>query len=141
MYTLVVYARSAQQWFPMTTHLSVHQAGTPYMAIDTPLDGTVVGSGQPFVVSGWAIDYDHVSNRGTDAIHVWAVPVSGGSPIFAGGSLLGDARPDVTAAFGSQFLGAGYHVVVEWAVSRPRTTLPSTPIRPCRIRSSRALSW
>ncbi len=82
----------------------------PLMAIDAP-DSGAVRSG-PFVVSGWALDLSAASGLGVDAIHVWAFPVGGGPPIFAGSGVYGAPRPDVGAIFGSQFTNAGYNTWV-----------------------------
>ena len=42
---------------------------------------------------------------------MWAVR-PGGGPTFLGVATLGDARPDVEAAFGSQYARSGYHLSV-----------------------------
>ena len=79
------------------------------MAIDTPAHGAVVHG--PFYLAGWAFD-EHPSAAGLDAIHVWAFPVAGGSPVFAGVASLGVSRPDVGAIYGAQYANAGFQVVV-----------------------------
>jgi len=79
------------------------------MSIDVPVMNA--SAAQPFLLGGWAF-VDGPTDVGIDAIHVWAVPVAGGVPTFAGLATLGDARPDVAAAFGPQYAHAGYHLNV-----------------------------
>jgi hypothetical protein len=81
------------------------------IAIDTPGANTTVR--QPFAIGGWAIDSAATANSGIDAIHIYAYPNpgSGEAAIFIGVGSLG-ARPDVAAAFGAQFLNAGYGLFV-----------------------------
>lgn len=99
---------------------------TPRMNIDVPSNGTVASW---FWVSGWAIDAGAGSGTGVDVMNIWAYPNpgSGQSPIFLGTGTYGGSRPDVGAAYGSQFtpsgfglyanLGAGYYQVVAYAHS------------------------
>jgi hypothetical protein len=79
------------------------------MAIDTPANGATVHG--PFAISGWAFD-EHPTNTGLDAIHAWAFPVAGGSPVFGGVATLNLPRPDVAALFGAQYAQAGFSVNV-----------------------------
>jgi subtilisin len=90
--------------------VTVRPPGNPAMHIDTPVQGAALDT--PFIVAGWAIDLDAVSGPGVDAIHVWAFPEAGGSPIFLGVSPYGGARPDVGAAFGGRFTQSSYQIVV-----------------------------
>jgi hypothetical protein len=77
------------------------------MALDSPTNGSPVG--RPFTVQGWALNRSAASGTGVDAIHVYAVPAGGGSPIFLGVPTYGTARGDVGAAFGSsQFNNSGF---------------------------------
>jgi YVTN family beta-propeller protein len=80
------------------------------ITIDTPINGDVGGT--PFTIAGWAVNVDAPSGTGVDAVHVWAWPTSGASPIFLGAATLGIARPDIAAVFGSQFNAAGFSLVV-----------------------------
>jgi endonuclease/exonuclease/phosphatase family metal-dependent hydrolase len=64
-----------------------------------------------FVVGGWALDFAARTNPGVSQIHVWAYPNSGAAPIFLG-EISHGARVDVAAAFGPQFLQAGFSVIV-----------------------------
>jgi glucose/arabinose dehydrogenase len=77
----------------------------PLLRIDTPSNNAVLR--QPFTVAGWAIDAAAPGSSGIDAIHVWAYPAAG-SPVFVGSAQLGGARPDVGAAYGSQFAQSGF---------------------------------
>ena len=81
------------------------------MSIDTPWQFAALDT--PFVVAGWAIDLDSTIGSGVDAIHVWAFPHAGGSPIFLGVSPYGGSRPDVGAAFGERFTQSSYQLVVD----------------------------
>jgi hypothetical protein len=76
----------------------------------------VVDSTQPFV-GGWAADLDSQSGTGISAIHVWAYPVEAsgalGSPVFVGVAAYGGDRPDVAAAFGSQFRFSGFGISID----------------------------
>ena len=82
----------------------------PIMTIDTPANGASVR--QPFLVAGWAIDATSPAGTGMGtAHHVWAFPLNGAAPMFAGVTTA-NARPDVAAYFGSQFAQSGYGLVV-----------------------------
>lgn len=80
------------------------------LIVDTPLNGATVG--QPFQVSGWAIDRGAPAGTGVDSIHIYAFPNpgSGAAGIFIG-STYGQSRPDVGAAFGAQFTNSGYSAI------------------------------
>jgi hypothetical protein len=83
----------------------------PRMSIDTPTPGSVLQ--QPFLLAGWAADLGSTTGNGADAIHVWAWPVSGtGAPVFVGAVVPTWDRPDVAAAFGSQFASSGFGLIV-----------------------------
>ena len=81
----------------------------PAMALDVPASNASV-TGQ-VLVAGWAFDAGAPSGTGVDTIHVWAVPVDGGAPIFVGVATYGTARPDVGAVFGSRFTASGFYLV------------------------------
>ena len=88
---------------------STAPSSAPLMNIDGPGNNAVLR--QPFAISGWALDSVTAASAGIDTIHVWAYPLStGGNPIFAGVAALGGSRPDVAAAFGSQFANAGFYL-------------------------------
>ena len=55
-------------------------------------------------MAGWAIDPSVATGSGVDVVEIWAYPVgTGGLPVPLGNAAYGGARPDVGAAFGSQF--------------------------------------
>jgi hypothetical protein len=99
---------------------------TPRMNIDVPANGTVASW---FWVSGWAIDAGAGSGTGVDVVQMYAYPNpgSGQAAMFLGTATYGGSRPDIGAAYGSQFtpsgyglyatLGAGYYQVVVYAHS------------------------
>src|SRR6185436_11510922 len=110
-YTLVVYTRSTVSgtFNSIATAITV-RAGNPVMTIDTPAAGATVT--RPFLLAGWAVDLDSMSGPGVDAVHVWAYPANGGSPVFVGVGTLNFARADVGAIFGARFTNSGYNVAV-----------------------------
>ena len=75
--------------------------------VDSPRANSTVPPS--FFIAGWALDLAARQDTGIGQIHVWAYPVSGANPIFLGQMSRG-ARPDVAAAFGPQFLDAGFWV-------------------------------
>jgi glucose/arabinose dehydrogenase len=94
---------------------SAAPVSVPLMSIDSPLNNAVLT--QPFAIGGWAINSVATGSAGISTIHVWAYPLStGGNPIFAGVASLGISRPDVGAAFGSQFANAGFQLPVSGLV-------------------------
>ena len=105
-------------WMPLGNRWEVHDRGTfevvpgPMVAIDAPSPTAVVAS--TFHIGGWAADLRAAGSSGVDAVHVWAYPNPGsGAPaIFLGSASYGAPRPDVGAAFGSQFSNSGYNIVV-----------------------------
>jgi glucose/arabinose dehydrogenase len=84
-------------------------APAPIIQIDIPGSGSSVQ--QPFTLAGWALDATS-SSRGIDTLHVWAFPMSGAAPQFLGVAAYGSSRPDVAAAYGSQFTATGYSLAV-----------------------------
>jgi glucose/arabinose dehydrogenase len=80
------------------------QSAAPAMSLDAPASGAVT---QPFTMGGWAIDRRAMSGPGIDAVHLWAFPASG-APLFLSSAPFGGARPDVGAAFGSQYTNSGF---------------------------------
>jgi hypothetical protein len=81
------------------------------MVIDTPRAGSVTH--QPFLIQGWALDLAAAASTGIDAVHVWAYPLGGGQPVFAGAATLGDPRDDVAATYGGQFKDSAYGLVID----------------------------
>jgi hypothetical protein len=95
-----------------------------------------------FVIAGWALDASAQAGNGVDAIHVWAVPVAGGSFVFLGATTTFSDRADVGAAFGARFTTSGYAVVASsvptgtWDVyvyARNTATGQFQPAAPVRI--------
>jgi hypothetical protein len=99
---------------PRALRIVLHPKGSgrvgPQLVIDTPRFQQDVG--QPFTLAGWAADLDADNGTGIDAIHVWAYPLAGGSPVFLGTAALGGHRPDVAAIYGDRFGDSGYGVTV-----------------------------
>jgi fibronectin-binding autotransporter adhesin len=59
-------------------------------------------------IAGWALREIANDTTGTDAIHAWAYPIGGGAPAFVGEAPTRVPRPDIAAAFGGEFLMAGF---------------------------------
>ena len=86
------------------------QASDIRMSIDTPRQGGFVDNS--FVFGGWAIDRGGAGSSGIDAVHVWAVPSGGGSPIFVGAISSFLNRDDIGNAFGASFSSSGFGLVI-----------------------------
>jgi glucose/arabinose dehydrogenase len=111
IYRLAVFAHiSATGSFDAVRTVDVTIAPFVRVAVDTPAPGATVGS--QLVVGGWAFDASAASGAGVDAIHVWAVPASGGSFVFLGSSTAFFDRADVAAVFGQRFITSGYNLAV-----------------------------
>jgi hypothetical protein len=93
-------------------------APNPIITVDQPAQGGVVA--QPFVLTGWALDTSATTGTGISTLHVWAYPNPGSNapPQFLGVPAFGD-RPDVGAAFGSQFTPSGYGMIVNGLAPGP----------------------
>jgi hypothetical protein len=76
----------------------------PRMWIDTPAPNQ--NTSQNLTIAGWALDVGSSTSSGVDAIHIYAYPAGGGSPIWLGAATYGHARPDVGGAFGASRFGA-----------------------------------
>jgi hypothetical protein len=75
--------------------------------IDTPVANATLGP--PRFISGWAVDRAARQSAGIAVVHVWAWPVNGNPPTFAGASTMVGNRPDVAAYIGgSQFTLSGW---------------------------------
>jgi YVTN family beta-propeller protein len=85
---------------------------SPQVWLDYPGNGTVV---LPVTISGWAIERSVKSPSGAalpgiaaaSPIDVWAYPASGAA-VLVGVTNPGNPRPDIAAAYGSQYLPAGF---------------------------------
>jgi YVTN family beta-propeller protein len=99
-YTLVVFAHSEiSNQFVAAAAVQVTVLRTPpLMVVDTPKPSSTISGA--FDVGGWAIDpaAADFSGSGVDAVHVWAYPISGASPIFVGAATP-TRRPDVSEFF------------------------------------------
>jgi glucose/arabinose dehydrogenase len=110
-YQLAVYAHSAVSGvFDNVSTITVDVRSSVQMFVDIPTAGSVLT--RPFQVSGWALDQSAVSDTGVDAIHIWAFPTTGRAPVFVGAAAYGGSRPDVGAAFGTQFTNSAFNVSV-----------------------------
>ena len=102
----VAYAHSSvRNAFTAVRTADVTITAGPQLAVDTPANNASVPAS--FAVNGWAIDLTAPSGTGVDAVHVWAYPVLGGSPLFVGAAQLGITRADVANAFGARALSSG----------------------------------
>jgi glucose/arabinose dehydrogenase len=90
-----------------TAFVNIEPAGV--VTVDTPANGSTVDSA--FMVAGWAIDPAAVSGAGVSTIHIWGFRADGTQTVFLGVPQMFN-RPDVGAAFGSQFLHSGYGTIV-----------------------------
>ncbi len=110
-YRFVAYAFSlATGQFSVVTEVPVTIVRTAQLVVDTPSADARVSA--RFTIAGWAIDSAAPGGTGINAVHVWAYPVAGGAPVFAGAATIGDVRPDVGAYFGLQFERSGFHLEV-----------------------------
>lgn len=111
-YTLAVYAHSTvnNSWnTPSLVKVTVTAPPShPMMWVDAPAQNQTLS--QNVFVGGWAVDTAAPSGPGVDAIHVWAYPAGGTSPVFVGASSVGVSRPDIGAWLGPQFSPAGFNV-------------------------------
>jgi hypothetical protein len=113
-WTIAVYGWVvAAQGFSIVATVPIVIEPAGIVAIDVPGNSSTVDSS--FVIGGWAIDPAATTGTGINTIHIWAFPADGSAPVFLGVPGFGN-RPDIVAAFGAQFAGAGYGLAV--------TTLP-----------------
>lgn len=85
----------------------------PALSVDLPANGSTVA--QPFAITGWALDGGASGSAGIDFLDIWAYPNpgSGTAAVYLGQARTGGSRPDIAAAFGPQFGGAGYGIAVK----------------------------
>lgn len=75
--------------------------------IDTPTSGATVSG--TVAVAGWALDRNAASGTGVDQVHLYLdAPAGQPGSIGLGVASYGGSRPDVGAAFGSQFTHSGW---------------------------------
>jgi YD repeat-containing protein len=109
-YVIVAYLHSTVTGdFSYTQSVTV-TIPTPHVLvnIDAPAANAVVG--QPFALTGWAIDTAHPTAVGVSMLHIYAYPATGGPPVFLGVATTGGSRPDVGAAYGSRFTPSGWGI-------------------------------
>jgi endonuclease/exonuclease/phosphatase family metal-dependent hydrolase len=80
-----------------------------HVQVDIPAANSVVPSS--FILAGWTLDWAARSDSGVSAAHVWMYPANG-APAFFVGTVGRGPRPDVAAAFGSQFLQSGFDLII-----------------------------
>lgn len=112
-YLLAVYMHSTvTNTFNAVRTVNISVGGSnPLVAIDTPGNGATVSS-TGFRLGGWAVDFGSSSGPGIAAVHIWAFPVGGGTPVFAAAATCGVSRPDVGGIFGTQFTDSGYNATI-----------------------------
>ena len=110
-YQLVAYAHSTVTGTFNGTGSIVVRISDALLALDAPVAGSTVPH-TGFAVGGWTIDRGAPSGTGIDAVHVWAWPTNGASPIFAGVALYGGSRPDIGSLYGSRFTKSGFNLLV-----------------------------
>ena len=142
-YALVAFALqsatgtfAAQSAIPITV-----TAPEPFIFIDIPGSGSI--SPTSVRVAGWAIETGTVTGTGVDAVHVWAYPAAGGTPLFVGAAVYGTVRPDVASLFGERYLSSGFDVtgplpagsyrVVAFAHSTETNTFRSVSVVQVRV--------
>jgi hypothetical protein len=78
----------------------------PVTSIDVPASGSVLSPN--FTIAGWSIDRASPAGTGINALHGYAYPAAGGSPIFLGAASYGATRPDIGGIFGQRFTPSGF---------------------------------
>jgi thermitase len=79
----------------------------PLLQIDAPASGATVRG--TVTVGGWALDRNAASGTGVDQVHLYLdAPAGQPGSIGLGVASYGGSRPDVGAAFGSQFTNSGW---------------------------------
>jgi hypothetical protein len=106
-YTIVAYAMSTVTGTFSQAQSATITIPTPNVILSIDAPGASATVGQPFGISGWAIDYAHPTSVGVDALHVYAYPATG-APIFLGIATTGGARADIGAAYGARFTHSGW---------------------------------
>lgn len=114
-YTLAAYphyAGTARYGAPAVS--PIHLAAGPMVWVDQPAGSTTIG--QPFTVSGWALDRRVSAGTGIDQVLVYARRLSDGTYVYLGAAQSGQPRPDVGSALGSTFVNSGYRLDVTTAL-------------------------
>ncbi|HMF61497.1 MAG TPA: phosphatidylserine/phosphatidylglycerophosphate/cardiolipin synthase family protein [Vicinamibacterales bacterium] len=107
-YMLVAYGRSlVAGTFAIAKSVRVQVQPSTTIVLDVPRTGDTVTP--TFQLAGWAIDSSAASGGGVDIVHAWAYRLdAAAAPLFLGQGSVNMSRPDVGAAFGSQFSEAGF---------------------------------
>ena len=108
-YTIVAYKLSAVTHTfneQVVVSYRAHGRGAEAMNLDG-LSVTGTGTEPTIALSGWALDGRSLTGSGIDAVHVWAFPTSGGTPVFVGVATPA-IRTDVAQVFGTRFSAAGF---------------------------------
>jgi hypothetical protein len=108
-YLLAVYGRSTVTGsFNQVRTTSIVVAPRPLGVIDTPQPGVLTS---PAHIAGWVLDAAADGGTGIEAVHVWAYPVAGGTPLWIGAATSWIPRADVAAAYGNPaFVASGYFI-------------------------------
>jgi len=104
-YVFAVFAHSTVTgaWLPATRTIRI--GAGPVLFFESPQTGNVVG--QPFLITGYALDTRAKTGTGVDAVTISYKPAAGGPEILLGYASYTN-RPDVTAAYGSRFTPSGF---------------------------------
>lgn len=111
-------------------------SAVPYLAIDNPRTGSIVG--QNFAIQGAAV--------GSDVVHVWAFPGGSGAPgVFLGSAWTAQAdaqRQLVTGGFSLMVYGApvGTYPVVAYAHDPVTGGFPSQEVVTLQVRACLAFN-
>ncbi len=113
-YIVSVYAHSTASgtWNQSQSRTITVMASYPLTVVEQPAPNAVLP--QPFLLSGWAVDFNSGSGSGVDRVEILAYPNPGsGAPaISLGDAIYGIARTDVAAVHGAQFTNSGYHMQI-----------------------------
>lgn len=90
----------------LTRTITISPPPQPVLTLDVPVATATVG--QPFTVSGWAVDPNAGSGTGVDAVHVYLTPAGSSSPSVGKVTSYGGTRVDVGNIYGSQFNNSGF---------------------------------
>ena len=113
-FTIAAASAPAINTFHAGTRLVTIERTMPAMGIDEPGSSAA----QPFLLRGWAIDVSAASAGASPAppsvatVHAWAWPINGGAPRFIGAVPASGNRPDIAAAYGSDYAAAGFSLAV-----------------------------
>jgi hypothetical protein len=110
-YMLVAFGRSlVAGTFAISRSVQVQVLAATTIVLDVPRTGGTVTSS--FQLAGWALDFSAASGGGVDLVHAWGYRLdTPAAPLFLGQGSVTVSRPDVGAAFGSQFSSAGFSLL------------------------------